>query len=138
MVLVSDLGNHAHDFVTWQGCASGNKGKIAIYKVRRGVTSLEFKRLLRSRPRTRGSLRVPRRRQQVVKRHCLCDNHVSGVGTVSPRPLKSFAWPKFGLYRLLAWLSIVAYLSLGTYLIFVTGAGVNLYRFNAKNWQFTV
>ena len=64
-----------------------------------------------TRPRTSRNLRVTRRRQQVVKGNFLCDDLVSGV-EVTPRPLESFAWLKLDLYRLIAWLSIVAYLSL--------------------------
>ena len=44
---------------------------------------------------------MTRRIQQVVKGHFLCDYLVPGV-EVTPRPLESFAWLKFGLNRLIA------------------------------------
>ena len=81
--------------VDWQGRASGKRARSPIT----------------TRPRTPRNLRVTRRRQQVVKGNFLCDDLVSGV-EVTPRPLESFAWLKLDLYRLIAWLSIVAYLSL--------------------------
>ena len=81
--------------VDWQGRASGKRARSPIT----------------TRPRTSRNQRVTRRRQQVVKGHFLCDDLVSGV-EVTPRPLESFAWLKLDLYRLIAWLSILAYLSL--------------------------
>ena len=91
------------EIVDWQGHASGKRARSPVTKVRRIVSSPAIKSLFSSRStstRPSRSLRETRRRQQVVKRHCLCDNLVSGI--VSPRLLKSFAWPMLVLYRLIA------------------------------------